>query len=342
MKKKKIALLTMATAFAIPVLVAPAPSEAASVKTFKDIPSTHPYFDMINDMAGKGIISGYEDGTFRPAVTLNRAHAALLIARALETKGITLKKVTTFNEAKDVTKNHIYYDDLKTIVEAGLLTIDNKGYLNPTKPLTRGEMAKILTVAFDLKVKADYVFEDVKGTAYEEYVKALYSNGITAGYEDATFKVDEPLNRSHYALFMYRAMNVDPNFVPKPIPTPPTDLSEYPSDKVVTEGLHPKDLETPNGQSAVEILKKQQAEAQKLDVEIGVSATTMMTMWDEEVLGGYTFKEAVAAIGRLIGKSASETTQIINYSYATGKVFKGDNFYIYFNFVSNGVAFGYK
>src|SRR5690606_8670639 len=41
----------------------------------------------------------------------------------------------------------------------------------------------------------------------EEYVKALYANGVTTGYEDGTFKPNQSLNRAHYSVFLYRAMN---------------------------------------------------------------------------------------------------------------------------------------
>lgn len=109
--KSKLFRLSLATALTVPAVIAviPTHTEAATV-TFKDVSKSYVYHDIINDMGGQGIITGYEDGTFRP-----------------------------------------------------------------NKELTRAGMARILVVAFDLKVKANYDFADVPAShAYNKDVRALY------------------------------------------------------------------------------------------------------------------------------------------------------------------------
>lgn len=210
--KNKFFATAMAVAIAIPVIAIPVDTQAAT-KDFKDIPKTHVYYDNIMKMRDLGYINGYADGYFRPNQTILRQHAAVMISRAA-----TLPKTVEQKAFNDVPKTHIYYKEITALQTAGIIQPDAKGNFNPNQQLTRGEMAKILAIAFDLKVKADYSFTDVaEDSPYSEYTKALYTNGVATGYEDGKFKPDEVLSRQHYAVFMYRAKNYDPNFVPKPI-----------------------------------------------------------------------------------------------------------------------------
>lgn len=222
----KLFLSTLALALVTPAIVAPIPTDA-QVKQFTDVPNSHPYYQIIQEMQEKNIIHGYPDGTFKPTQTISRQHASVLVMRALEMNGLELQKEKTFVQPKDLPSTHPYYTEMKTLIEAGLLEADQNGKIFPDKPLTRGEMAKILAVAFNLKTNTDFAFRDVVNTEFEEYVKALYSNGVTTGYEDGTFKPNESLTRAHYALFMYRSMNKDNTTSQQPneITTPETNTT---------------------------------------------------------------------------------------------------------------------
>jgi murein DD-endopeptidase MepM/ murein hydrolase activator NlpD len=59
--------------------------EEQSMK-FKDIPDTHWAAKAIDELSEKGIIKGYEDGTFKPDAPVTRAEVAVMISRALEAK----------------------------------------------------------------------------------------------------------------------------------------------------------------------------------------------------------------------------------------------------------------
>lgn len=51
---------------------------------FPDVPDSYVHAGAINAVASRGILSGYDDGTFRPGQPMIRAHFAVLLARALE------------------------------------------------------------------------------------------------------------------------------------------------------------------------------------------------------------------------------------------------------------------
>ena len=207
-------MAALAASLTIPVAVAPMVQAVETQPTFKDVPETHPSFAIIHEMRDKGIIIGYPDGTFQPGKEVKRSHVAVLLARALP-----LEPVREAKEFNDVPTTHPYYEAIQKVQRAGIID-GSDGNFNPDKPLTRVQMAKILTLAFDLKVKADYDFPDVATTHWgNEYVRALYSNGITTG-SNGYYKPNDAVTRAHYATFLHRLLNIDPDFVPKPIPKP--------------------------------------------------------------------------------------------------------------------------
>jgi murein DD-endopeptidase MepM/ murein hydrolase activator NlpD len=53
---------------------------------FKDVPDTHWAAKAIEELSEKGIIKGYEDGTFKPEQSVTRAEVAVMISRAMEAK----------------------------------------------------------------------------------------------------------------------------------------------------------------------------------------------------------------------------------------------------------------
>jgi murein DD-endopeptidase MepM/ murein hydrolase activator NlpD len=59
--------------------------EEQSMK-FKDVPDTHWAAKAIDELSEKGIIKGYEDGTFKPERPVTRAEVAVMISRAMEAK----------------------------------------------------------------------------------------------------------------------------------------------------------------------------------------------------------------------------------------------------------------
>jgi hypothetical protein len=52
--------------------------------TFIDVPPDHPFYAFIEAAVCRGVITGYNDGTFRPANSVIRAQAAKIICLAVE------------------------------------------------------------------------------------------------------------------------------------------------------------------------------------------------------------------------------------------------------------------
>jgi hypothetical protein len=48
--------------------------------TFTDVPTTHPFYLYIETLVAHGVLSGYQDGTFRPGLPVTRGQAAKIVA----------------------------------------------------------------------------------------------------------------------------------------------------------------------------------------------------------------------------------------------------------------------
>lgn len=216
--KNKLFLSALASAMVIPAIVVPSSgvqTEAATVKaSFTDVAKGSAYYSIIHEMRDKGVINGYEDGTFKPLQEVSRKHVAVLLARALP-----LKPIRAGKEFSDVPKTHPYHAEIQKMYRAGIVD-GSQGKFNPDQPLSRVQMAKILDLAFNLDTKKTFKFPDVASDHWgNQHVQALYSNGITTG-DNGLFKPNAPVTRQHYAVFLHRALNLDTDVVPTPIPEP--------------------------------------------------------------------------------------------------------------------------
>ncbi|MCG3088358.1 S-layer homology domain-containing protein [Sporosarcina cyprini] len=204
MKKNKIVSMVAAAAILVPALIVPIRAEADVINPFTDVSKNSPYYELIHEMRDRHIISGYENGEFRPTEVITRKHAAALVNRAVK-----LPATKKFVPFKDVSPKNAFYNDIKKLQQAGIYEPDAKGNLNPNEPITRAEMAKVLTIAFDLKVKVNLDFMDVPKThPSSKYIHALNSNGITTG-NYGFYEPDKPVTRMHYAVFLQRLLHMN-------------------------------------------------------------------------------------------------------------------------------------
>ena len=59
---------------------------AGYAKEFSDVPKDYWANDIITKMSDKGIINGYEDGTFRPDEIVTKIDAQIILQKALNLK----------------------------------------------------------------------------------------------------------------------------------------------------------------------------------------------------------------------------------------------------------------
>jgi hypothetical protein len=106
---------------------------------------------------------------------------------------------------KDVTPESYGYEVIATIADEGIMTGNLDGEFNSMSKLTRAQMAKILVEAYDLKGSTKDSFADVPvGYFAAGYINTLDATGVTTGYPNNTYKPQENLTRSQFAMFLAR------------------------------------------------------------------------------------------------------------------------------------------
>ncbi|MBB4823231.1 uncharacterized protein YkwD [Sporosarcina luteola] len=180
-----------------------APVQAA---TFQDVPKNHYAYEAIDSLSEKGILGGYPDGTYRINQPVTRAQAAKIIALAAG-----LKPSANFQpDFLDVTPAHGAYQHIRALTERGIF--NNGERFNPNAPLTRGQMAKILTLAYDIIVDDNdlMTFQDVNRlNGYKGFITTLAELGITTTAQGQAFKPNDNVTRAQLAAFVKRAMDFD-------------------------------------------------------------------------------------------------------------------------------------
>lgn len=179
------------------------PIKVKNDSPFVDIPSTHKYYPIIKSLYDQEVIAGYADNTYRPANTLKRIDAALLLVRSLKLDTTNVQDVNFL----DVPKTYRFYNEIAAITNAGIISGKQNGTLfDPNAPLTRAEMAVILQKGFKLEGTAVTPFTDVPEQSFAyNAIAALYTNKITEGY-GTLYKPANTVDRIQYALFLYRAL----------------------------------------------------------------------------------------------------------------------------------------
>lgn len=186
-----------------------------SVQAAKGFSDVTLYKDEITYLTDKNIITGYQDGTFKPERNLNRLQAVTMILRE---KGIT--DFTSPNpNFTDLKPGNYGYEIVAKAVELGFIggktAPDGSKYFDGNASLTRGQMSKILAEGYGLKKTKDVKFTDVPSSnGFKDYISTLATENITTGYADGSFKPAATLSRAHFAVFMARML--DDSFKPAP------------------------------------------------------------------------------------------------------------------------------
>ncbi|WP_139367962.1 S-layer homology domain-containing protein [Priestia abyssalis] len=171
---------------------------------FSDVSPSYWAFREIQQIASQGYVNGYPDGTFQPNKQVTRGQAAKIVANAL---GFKEDKVTDETVFTDLPAKHEFLLYVRFLKQQGILSGYEDGTFKPNEPLTRAQMAKLLSTAFKLKGHPTKPFKDIKaGHWAAEYIDALAANGITTGKPDGTFAPNEHVTRAQAAAFLYRVL----------------------------------------------------------------------------------------------------------------------------------------
>ncbi len=179
---------------------------------FVDVPSSHGASEEINYLVDLGVIKGYtENGKsyYKPNNPVTRGQAAKMVIESTDNKPLVVSK-SSFSDIKlDLYPELSGY--VESAVKLGFFTEYSSGKFAPNTPLSRNDMAKTLSIAFNLDVdkyaNLTIPFTDVSPKdPYYKYIAAIYYNGITKGDENGTkYNPTKSVTRAQFASFIARS-----------------------------------------------------------------------------------------------------------------------------------------
>lgn len=152
--------------------------------------------DAINRCQARGIIKGYEDGSFRPSNQITRAEFAAILDRTLE-----LPKSTGTTSFIDMmtSDGKWYAEPVQNVTSLGLMYIEGMNF-KPNQPMTREEAAFSLAKAYDLLTASEEVItfkdDDKISTWAKPSIRILASHNFLKGNPDGTINPKGTLTRA--------------------------------------------------------------------------------------------------------------------------------------------------
>ena len=154
-------------------------------------------------------IIGYPDGSVQPNGQITRAEATTIFFRLL-TEESRSANLTKTNGYTDVASDAWYNTAVSTMTKAGIVDGYPDGTFRPDAPITRAEMAKIISLFAKLD-KSESRFSDIAGHWAEAYIRLAAGNGWITGYPDGTFGPQRDITRAETAMMINRVLDRVPS-----------------------------------------------------------------------------------------------------------------------------------
>lgn len=121
--------------------------------SFSDIPLGKWYENYVAFAEQKGLVAGYEDGTFHPEASITRAEASSLTAAVLKLDTAAAPSAGF----TDVGAKNWAAPAINTLVEKGILHGDGNGKFRPSSPITRSEAVIVVASSTGFQPDAETV-----------------------------------------------------------------------------------------------------------------------------------------------------------------------------------------
>lgn len=191
----------------LPGIVTAHPTTNISHPLFRDVLDNHPHWPYISWLADTGITTGFDNRTFRPDQAVNRAAMAAFLFRAAGSPAFTPPTNPTFS---DVPRTHNFFGEIEWLASTGITTgwaePNGTRTFRPGQPITRAAMSAFLhRFHGNPAVGGQSNFRDVPADhQFARYIGWMATNSITTGWDDGTFRPDQPVTRGAMAAFMAR------------------------------------------------------------------------------------------------------------------------------------------
>jgi len=186
------------------------PAFAQEGRTFTDVKPGDFGFEAVEYLYEKGILAGYEDGSFKPNNRVNRAEAVKIITYPKMTETERLKIGKSVYE--DISANAWFIPYVEwSRQQLGFLDGPPKTTkFYPDRGVTKAEFLKMMLLAYAVDTNA---FSEVKlalspdtnpNEWYYPYLRYSVSSSVVLPNSNGSFGLERPLNRIDVAVLLYR------------------------------------------------------------------------------------------------------------------------------------------
>ncbi len=191
----------------IALLLGPATVSTALDDWYSDVEEHHMYFEGIYEMSEKNVVSGYEDGSFKPMNEVNRMEALKMIlvaTGATQQSDFHLDIDSKDLDFTDIEEDAWYLPYLAWGLEHDVISENKENLLRPGMSINRAEALKILITAAGKKSELPSIESDEWFTAYLQY--GIDHSLITPdAYGD--YHPEAVMTRGELCDLLYRFMN---------------------------------------------------------------------------------------------------------------------------------------
>lgn len=207
-------------------LSAAATGEAKDALEFADVPDSYWAKPYIDALSSRGLISGFDDGNFRPDQPVNRAQIATIVANTFE---LTADKDNlAFSDVED---SFWAKGSIGEVVKGGFMTGFPDDTFAPNEPVTRTQSLTTLVTGLGLQPPTNvqaaidrYTDGNNIPNWANEKVAAATSGGLVVNYPDQkALNPNQPTTRAELSAMIYQALvkegivdPVDSEYVIKP------------------------------------------------------------------------------------------------------------------------------
>jgi hypothetical protein len=161
--------------------------------------------------ASRDLLAGTSASTYSPRRSLSRAQAATLVHRLLASadQAPPVPSGTTFT---DVGRDHPHRPAIDALAAADLLSGLTASRFGPAEPITRAQLASLMSRALDLRfgrpppaTSTTTSFSDVSAAStHQVAIEHLAALDIVSGHADGRFRPDASVSREQMATFLLR------------------------------------------------------------------------------------------------------------------------------------------
>ena len=170
-----------------------------STFAYSDVEASTTVGEAVGILSNLGILTGFEDGTFKPDETVTRAQMAAIVCRTLgyESQAKSSAGTTIFN---DVPGDHWAAGYINVAQSLNIINGYGDGNFGPEDKVTYEQAVKMIVCALNYDLVAQ-----AKGGYPTGYLSVASSEGIT---KSANGKVGDAAKRSTVAVLVYNSLEV--------------------------------------------------------------------------------------------------------------------------------------